>query len=69
MTSQDLKGHSEVARRRFLGLDAARAAAPWRRTLDANEVAQPMPCPLPRTGVNAIQQAALLVEVQPGWIR
>lgn len=33
------------------------------RTIDANGIAQPMPRPLPRTGVNAIQQAALLVEV------
>ena len=33
------------------------------RTIDANGIAQPMPRPLPRTGANAIQQVALLVEV------
>jgi len=32
------------------------------RTVDANRIAQPMPRPLPRTGVNAIQQVALVVE-------
>jgi DMSO/TMAO reductase YedYZ molybdopterin-dependent catalytic subunit len=32
------------------------------RTIDANRIPQPMPRPLPRTGVNAIQQVALVVE-------
>jgi hypothetical protein len=32
------------------------------RAMDANGIAQPMPRPLPKTGVNAIQRVALLVQ-------
>ena len=65
----DPKSHTEVARRYFLGLGAAGAAA-W--SASPREVAlgrmwidsaTGQPRPLPRTGANAIQQAALLGEV------
>ena len=32
------------------------------RTIDANGIAQPMPRPLPRTGMNAIHAVALVVK-------
>ncbi|MDP3001319.1 MAG: hypothetical protein Q8N47_27800 [Bryobacterales bacterium] len=80
----DPKSHTEVARRYFLGLGAAGAAA-WsaspREVALGRILADPpgelpvtlayrwidsatgQPCPLPGTGANAIQQAALLGEV------